>query len=45
MAYNPENVNDGRYDKTWISGQSGKGQVTIELAKAETVSRIVWSRS
>jgi cytochrome c551/c552 len=43
-AYRVENLIDGQYDQTWISGENGKGQFTIELPQPETVARIVWSR-
>jgi len=43
-AYNAANLIDGAFDKAWISGENGAGEVTIELPRAETVERIVWSR-
>jgi len=42
--YLPENLIDGKFDKQWISGEPGKGQITIELARPEKIARIVWSR-
>jgi hypothetical protein len=43
-AYGAENLIDGKFDKVWISGESGAGQITIELAKSAVISRIFWSR-
>ncbi len=42
--YLPENLIDGKFDKQWISGEPGKGRITIELARTERIARIVWSR-
>jgi hypothetical protein len=44
MPYEVANVIDGGYDKVWISGEEGTGEVTIELAKVENIFRIFWSR-
>ncbi len=39
-------INDGEYgnEKSWISNEPGKGWVQIELAEAEEIDRIEWSR-
>jgi hypothetical protein len=39
-------LNDGRYgnERSWISNERGKGWVTIELPKTESIDRVVWSR-
>ena len=41
-----EHLNDGQVgnEHSWISNESGKGWVQIELAKPERVTRIVWGR-
>lgn len=41
-----QHINDGQYsnDRSWISSQSGGGWVQIELAKPQTIDRIVWGR-
>ena len=43
-VYSVHHINDGKFDKLWISDEQGKGRVTIELPKIEHISRIVWSR-
>ena len=39
-------INDGRYGNefSWISNESGRGWVQIELPRVETISRVHWSR-
>ncbi|MFM8271403.1 MAG: DUF1553 domain-containing protein, partial [Gemmata sp.] len=39
-------INDGRYGngRSWISNQSGRGWVEIELAELATIDRVVWAR-
>ncbi len=39
-------INDGRYgnERSWISNQSGRGWVQIELAKPTKIDRVVWGR-
>ncbi|MCA9245497.1 MAG: PSD1 domain-containing protein [Planctomycetales bacterium] len=39
-------VNDGRYgnSRSWMSGQAGKGSVTLEFPNAVTIERVVWGR-
>jgi hypothetical protein len=41
-----EHVNDGRYGngRSWISNESGKGWVQVELPRAVEVQRVVWGR-
>src|SRR5439155_746049 len=41
-----EHINDGKYgnSRSWISNQAGKGWVQLELPRAETIDRVVWSR-
>jgi hypothetical protein len=41
-----EHVNDGRYGNgwSWISNETGKGWVQLELPRAETIDRVVWGR-
>jgi hypothetical protein len=43
-AYGVQSLTDGKFDQTWISSEDGTGQVTIELRRPETISRILWSR-
>ena len=42
--YKAEYLNDGKFDNVWISGEQGKGQVTVEFPAVETIRRVVWSR-
>ncbi len=39
-------INDGQYgnEHSWISNESGKGWVQLELPKVLTIERVVWSR-
>jgi hypothetical protein len=39
-------VNDGQYgnSRSWISNEVGRGWVQIELAKTETIDRVMWGR-
>ena len=39
-------VNDGRYGnrRSWISNETGRGWVQIELAEPATIDRVVWGR-
>jgi hypothetical protein len=41
-----EQVNDGQYgnSRSWISNESGRGWVQLELPQVHRVDRIVWSR-
>jgi hypothetical protein len=41
-----EHVNDGKAGnpRSWISNESGKGWVQLELAKSAKIDRIVWGR-
>ncbi len=41
-----EHINDGLYgnERSWISNERGKGWVQLELAKAEVIDRVAWSR-
>jgi hypothetical protein len=43
-AYQVENLTDGKFDKLWISGEDGKGQITLEFPRPQNVTRIFWSR-
>ena len=43
-AYSVDYVIDGRFDKSWWSGDPGTGQVTIELPGLQEVDRVFWSR-
>ncbi len=42
--YRTDFLIDGEFDSPWISGETGKGQITIELEKTRSISRIFWSR-
>lgn len=42
--YKLDFLHDGKFDEIWISDERGAGQVTLEFPKAETISRITWSR-
>ena len=41
-----KHINDGQFgnDYSWISNESGKGWVQLELAKVENIDRIEWGR-
>lgn len=41
-----KHINDGLYgnDRSWISNEKSGSWVCIELAKAETIDRVIWSR-
>ena len=41
-----KHVNDGKYGNmhSWISNESGKGWVQIELSKVAKIDRVVWGR-
>ncbi len=41
-----EHINDGLYgnERSWISNERGKGLVQLELAKAELIDQVAWSR-
>ncbi|QEL19519.1 DUF1553 domain-containing protein [Limnoglobus roseus] len=41
-----EHLNDGKYGngRSWISGQPGRGRVTVELAEPTEIDRVVWGR-
>lgn len=41
-----EHINDGRYgnSRSWISNETGKGWVQIELPDTATISRVEWAR-
>ncbi len=41
-----EHIHDGHYGnaKSWISAESGRGWVQIELAEPATIDRVVWAR-
>ena len=43
-AYSVDHVIDGDFAKRWISDDPERGEVTVELARPETISRIFWSR-
>ena len=43
-AYSVDHVIDGDFAKRWISNDPDRGEVTVELARPETISRIFWSR-
>ena len=42
--YEPELLTDGKFDANWISGDSGTGQITVDLGEARRVDRVQWSR-
>ncbi len=41
-----DHLNDGRYGngRSWISSEIGKGWAEVELARKETIDRVVWGR-
>jgi hypothetical protein len=41
-----EHINDGRFgnNRSWISNESGRGWVQLELAEPAMIDRIVWAR-
>jgi len=41
-----EHLNDGFYGngRSWISGESGRGWVVVELPALETINKVVWGR-
>lgn len=41
-----KHINDGLYgnDHSWISNESGRGWVQLELAQPQRIDRVVWSR-
>ena len=41
-----EHINDGQYgnDRSWISGEPGRGWVQVDLAEPVVIDRIVWQR-
>ena len=41
-----EHINDGLYgnDRSWISSETGKGWVQLDLPEDEEIARVVWSR-
>jgi hypothetical protein len=41
-----EHINDGRYGngRSWISNETGKGWVQLELPEAVEIDRVVWGR-
>ena len=41
--YSPDHLIDGRRGRMWFSAEVGKGQVTIELPRVETIGRVRWS--
>jgi hypothetical protein len=43
-AYDVDHVNDGKFDKLWISGEDNTGEIVIELPRPVRISRIRWSR-
>ena len=43
-AYSVDYIIDGRFDKSWWSGDPGTGQVTIKLPGLHRIDRIFWSR-
>ena len=44
--YKADFLNDGRSgnNSTWVSGEKGQGQFTLELPRVATVHRVVWTR-
>ena len=44
--HNLAHLNDGKYGngRSWISITAGRGRVTIELAEATEIDRVVWGR-
>jgi hypothetical protein len=45
VFYSADLLIDGEFGACWISGTGRSGEFTIELARTERVSRILWSRS
>ena len=43
-VYSVDHINDGKFDKLWISADRGKGRVTLGLPRVETIARVIWSR-
>ncbi len=43
-AYSVDLILDGDFAKRWISDDPDLGEVTVELARPETISRVFWSR-
>jgi hypothetical protein len=43
-AYSVDHILDGDYAKRWISDDPDLGEVTVELAQTERISRVFWSR-
>ena len=42
--YQPELLTDGKFDANWISGDSGTGQVTVDLGEPRRIDKVQWSR-
>jgi len=43
-AYSAALLNDGKFDRRWFAANSGPVDITMELARAEAVDRVSWSR-
>ncbi|MEZ5356431.1 MAG: DUF1553 domain-containing protein [Bryobacteraceae bacterium] len=44
VFYGPELVTDGKFDRHWISGEPGAGQLTVDIGRVETIDRVQFSR-